>query len=190
MLKATPQKSVVRFWALVVSVLLVLTLFPGVTPRANATDTYQVHLNYDRTKGKIVLFGDHLLENENEVIDGALVGETLTLIYKPASGYKVESAVFGEFKGTSLLGDIISWHENDRIENGTFVMPAHDVYIKVSFVPIDLTTVFYTLSIPQFEHGKVETVDNRTKFNERELVQLKVTPDEGYEVAKLRYKMT
>ncbi len=181
MLKATPQKSVVRFRALLVSVLMVLTLFPGVTPRAAAADVYKIFAKYDESRGKVEFATYSDEEGKDTIDENVAAGETVIMTYYPKSGYKVESVVFGELLSNDTgLGRMVRWHENERIENGQFVMPAHDVDIRIDFVPIDPSSVFYTLTIPSFEHGKVETVTGRNRFNAGELVQRKITPDEGY----------
>ena len=142
MVRANPQKSVVWFRALVLSVLMVLALFPGVTAQADEAEEYSIYASYDESLGTVKFFIDVIGFGEDEVTEEVAAGEIVYLEYYPEENYKVESVVFGEYNGGVHFP--VTWHENERIENGQFVMPAHDVYIRIDFVPIDPSSISFT----------------------------------------------
>ena len=96
MLKILPQKKAVRFWALVLSVLMVLTLFPGYTPQAAAANVYKIFTKYDESRGKVEFATYSNEEGEDTIDENVAVGETVIMTYYPKSGYKVESVVLGD----------------------------------------------------------------------------------------------
>lgn len=65
--------------------------------------------------------------------------------------------------------------------NGTFTMPEGDVVFTVQFMP------WRGIAVDELGHGKIET--NASKAMSTQTVTVTVTPDEGYEVERVYYKV-
>ena len=172
--------------SILLSLLLLLSLLPMGAATAQAADGKRkivVNTSTKVERGEVVVATrDVEITEHNEVL--AIPGERVELEFIPDDGFRFAYAKIG-----TLSTDLFSPSDDlKKMENDWFTMPDHDVEIWVKFEPIDPSSVFFNLEITPAEHGTVETPGGRTAFNQDELVQLNVTPEEGYELASLYRK--
>lgn len=94
---------------------------------------------------------------------------------KPDEGYKLTSLVY-------------SYQENGEtktvpIEKGSFTMPAADVTISATFDPIQ----YQVMIADDIQHGNV--VANQQTAAAGSVIKLTVTPETGYQISELYYKV-
>lgn len=108
-------------------------------------------------------------------------GTAITVKTNPNSGYQL--------KAGSLQYSYVENGETKTmpIENGSFTMPAADVHIKAQFELIPPVT--YTITIdPNIQNGTV--VSDKTESEANAIINLIVTPNNGYQLDKLYYIAT
>ena len=91
--------------------------------------------------------------------NSANYGDEITLTVTPNTGYKV---------GTITVNDTL-------FDGSSFVMPAEDVTVEVTFVKVD-----YTITVNAGEGGTAGA--DKTSANYGDEITLTVTPDTGYEI--------
>lgn len=106
-------------------------------------------------------------------------GATIQVTAAPDEGYELKSLVYSyEENGSPVTKDI---------ENGSFTMPAADVTITAQFELIPPVT--YTITIdPNIQNGTV--VSDKTESEANAIINLIVTPNNGYQLDKLYYIAT
>ncbi len=165
-----------RAIAVLLCVLMIAALIPG---SAFAETRYGVYFNFKEAYGIITL-------TTNTGDGTAAAGETVYLEFEPTAGCSFVSACFGTRNGPFS----IDWDEDNPIPShlkqgsssiyeASFVMPAHEVEIKVTFIS-DGSQLRTVLVSDNIQHGSLQISGNRNTFYPGEQVQLIVTPDRGY----------
>lgn len=94
------------------------------------TPTYAINIA-DTENGSVVATVDGAAATEAEE------GATVTLEITPDAGYEVDTIIASNDNGENFVADFVS-------ESNTFVMPAENVTIKVTFMPIEVQSVDVT----------------------------------------------
>lgn len=148
---------------------LVLALLPAA---AFAGNTYTVSfVNNDRN----VPYNGTLTVNDVELKKGATTsaqieaGKEVTVTANPNEGYGVLSISADKVTMTPSSGSY------------TFKMPESDVVITVQFMP------WRGIAVDELGHGSIQT--SVPKAMSTQTVTVTVTPDEGYEVERVYYKV-
>ena len=111
--------------------------------------------------------------------DKAVAGAVIKLTVTPDEGYELD---------TIKANCVIDGHEEeiDMGEEYKFMMPNAEVVVTATFKKS--VEKHYTVTIVNpIEHGKI-TVDKNSELSEGDLVNITVTPDEGYELETLIVK--
>ena len=111
--------------------------------------------------------------------DKAVAGAVIKLTVTPDEGYELD---------TIKANCVIDGHEEeiDMGEEYKFMMPNAEVFVTATFKKS--VEKHYTVTIVNpIEHGKI-TVDKNSELSEGDLVNITVTPDEGYELETLIVK--
>lgn len=115
---------------------------------------------------------------EVSVPNQSLPGEQVTVTATPKTGYKVSSIYYYE------AGQKITIDNN----NSTFTMPEQDISLSVNFVPENM----YNVAVIANEGGSILTCGSSSNLIGAEYgapVDVVATPNEGYKVKALYYKI-
>ena len=171
-----------KLLSLFLSLVLLLALLPLSALGAAALTTYEIHISSNGNYGRIELATSTAQMNSPAgapvrldffpeadcVMTGAYLGERTQGVFGPMTEYDYDHPIAQ--RGASSAG---------------FTMPAHDVYIRVDFLP---TSSVYRLYISdKIQHGTVATADGGDRYLTGETVQLEVVPDRGYALRSVNY---
>ena len=107
----------------------------------------------------------------------ALVGDYIWIETRSNDGYVLESVKVYKTEDDTLVYTV----EIDRWGEGVFSMPAYDVTVKATFVPVS-----YSVAVNSAEHGTVTSSHETAAAGTT--VTLTATPDTGYKLDSLTVK--